>query len=55
MTGYQMLRRTARVERGQCAHLAEIDERIGELGQLRSELMGHIKRFERWLAENAPR
>lgn len=37
------------------AHLAEIDERIGELSQLRSELVGHIKKFERWLAENAPR
>jgi hypothetical protein len=37
------------------AHLAEIDERIGGLDQLRNELVGHIKKFERWLAENEPR
>ncbi len=37
------------------AHLAEIDGRIGELAQLRSELVSHIERFERWLAEKAPR
>jgi len=37
------------------AHLAEIDDRIGELSQLRKELMGNIERFERWLAEKTPR
>jgi DNA-binding transcriptional MerR regulator len=37
------------------AHLAEIDERIGGLDQLRNELVEHIKKFERWLAENEPR
>jgi hypothetical protein len=31
------------------AHLAEVEQRIGALSQLRSELQGHVKRFERSL------
>jgi hypothetical protein len=35
----QMLRR----------HLAETDARLASLSQFRTDLLGHIKRFERWL------
>jgi DNA-binding transcriptional MerR regulator len=31
--------------------LAEIDERVGALQQLRADLHAHIKRFERWLED----
>jgi DNA-binding transcriptional MerR regulator len=37
------------------AHLAEVEQRVGELSQLRSDLQAHIKRFERWLAEKRRR
>src|ERR1700760_2634927 len=30
-------------------HLAEVDDQIGSLKQFRSELLGHIHRFEAWL------
>jgi MerR family copper efflux transcriptional regulator len=33
------------------AHLAEVDERVGALQQLRADLQAHIKRFERWFTE----
>ncbi len=33
------------------AHLTEIDEKVASLQQLRSELQGHIKRFERWFED----
>ncbi len=33
------------------AHLAEVDEKVGALQQLRAELQTHIKRFERWFED----
>jgi len=35
-------------------HLAEVDDKIGSLAQLRVDLQAHIARFERWLEEQAP-
>lgn len=32
-------------------HLAEADQKIGNLMQFRNELQANIERFERWLAE----
>ena len=32
-------------------HLAETDEKLGQLKQFRTELQANIKRFERWLEE----
>ena len=32
-------------------HLAEVDDKIGSLAQLRADLHAHIIRFERWLDE----
>ncbi len=32
-------------------HLAEVDEKVGALEQLRAELRAHIARFERWLGD----
>lgn len=29
-------------------HLADVDERLAALGQLRGDLQAHIRRFERW-------
>ncbi len=37
------------------AHLAEVDEKVGSLQQLRSELQSNIDRFERWLEEKKTR
>lgn len=34
-------------------HLAETDNKIGELAQFRSELQFHIERFERWFQDRA--
>ena len=34
-------------------HLAETESQITSLGQFRNELLGHIKRFERWLKTSA--
>jgi DNA-binding transcriptional MerR regulator len=31
------------------AHLAEVDEKVGALQQLRSDLLAHVERFESWL------
>ena len=31
-------------------HLAETDERLAELQQFRADLLAHIERFDRWLA-----
>jgi MerR family copper efflux transcriptional regulator len=31
------------------AHLAEVDQKVGELQQARDELQAHIARFEQWL------
>src|SRR5215469_11591889 len=36
-------------------HLAETDQKIEEFQQFRTDLLAHIARFERWLAEHAPR
>jgi DNA-binding transcriptional MerR regulator len=36
-------------------HLAETDQKIGELTQFRDELRFHIDRFEHWLEEQQPR
>jgi MerR family copper efflux transcriptional regulator len=33
-------------------HLTEVDDKIAEVRKLRSELQGHIDRFERWLNEH---
>lgn len=33
-------------------HLTEIDDKIAEVRKLRSDLQGHIERFERWLSEH---
>ncbi len=35
------------------SHLAETDKQLASLKQFRSELMEHIRRFERWLDEQA--
>jgi MerR family transcriptional regulator, copper efflux regulator len=37
------------------AHLAEIEQRVGELSQLRSDLQLHIKRFEQGLGDKRRR
>jgi MerR family transcriptional regulator, copper efflux regulator len=37
------------------AHLAEVDERVGALEQLRADLLANIERFERWLEEKGHR
>ena len=33
------------------AHLADVDQKVGALRQFRTDLVAHIERFERWLAE----
>lgn len=33
-------------------HLTEIDDKIAEVHKLRSDLQGHIERFERWLSDH---
>lgn len=33
-------------------HLTEVDDKISEVQKLRSELRGHIERFEAWLQRN---
>ncbi len=33
-------------------HLAEVDEKVSALQQLRADLASHVKRFERWLADH---
>jgi DNA-binding transcriptional MerR regulator len=32
-------------------HLAEVDDKLAEVQQLRADLQGHIERFERWLEQ----
>jgi DNA-binding transcriptional MerR regulator len=32
------------------AHLAEVDQKLGALQELRGDLQAHVERFERWLA-----
>jgi MerR family copper efflux transcriptional regulator len=34
------------------AHLAEIDDKVAALEQFRVDLLGHIDKFERWLADH---
>ncbi|MEO8551722.1 MAG: MerR family transcriptional regulator [Kofleriaceae bacterium] len=33
-------------------HLTEVDDKIAEVQKLRTDLTGHIERFERWLSLN---
>ena len=34
------------------AHLGDVDYKLGELRALRTDLVAHIKQFERWLAKS---